>query len=161
MENILWVYVLFPAFFAFLLWGIFAKRWNPGSRDRAPRAPTEAPRAPERRTPTYMNRYGPFVIPSLRLPPLHSPTQRERRGPRHYVRSDERILEDINDRLIVYADFDVSDIVVGCEHGFVTLTGRVDSRRDKRNAERLATTVAGVVEVRNQLEIGAAKAKAA
>lgn len=151
MEDFLWVYVLFPVFFAFLLWGIFANRWNPGSRDRPPRGAA----APERKTPAYRTRYGPFVIPPIRLPPVRSPYQRVRRGPRNYVRSDERILEDINDRLIVYADFDVSDIEVSCERGYVTLTGRVPDRRDKRHAERIAASVAGVAAVRNQLQVGA------
>lgn len=159
MENFLWVYILFPAFFAFLLWGIFANRWNPGSRDKAPRS--EELRASPKHPPTYLGRYGPFTIPPVRLPPIRSPYQRQRRGPRSYVRSDERILEDINDRLIVYADFDVSEIEVKCEQGKVTLSGRVDSRRDRKNAERLAQTVSGVTAVTNELEVRARRAKAA
>ncbi|HEY8461362.1 MAG TPA: BON domain-containing protein [Blastocatellia bacterium] len=76
------------------------------------------------------------------------------RGPRGYRRSDERIREDINDRLTDDWYIDASDIEVTVNNGMVTLTGRVDSRREKRRAEDIAESVSGVTDVSNQLRIG-------
>ncbi|HEY7179769.1 MAG TPA: BON domain-containing protein [Blastocatellia bacterium] len=75
------------------------------------------------------------------------------RGPRGYQRSDERILEDINDRLTDDAYVDASDIEVIVNNSMVTLTGRVDSREDKRRSEDIAESVSGVTDVSNQLRI--------
>ena len=76
------------------------------------------------------------------------------RGPRGYQRSDERIREDINDRLTDDAYVDASDIEVIVNNSMVTLTGRVDSREEKRRAEDIADSVSGVTDVSNQLRIG-------
>jgi osmotically-inducible protein OsmY len=76
------------------------------------------------------------------------------RGPRGYKRSDERIREDVNDRLTEDYYLDASDIEVGVNDCVVTLTGRVDSRHDKRRAEYLAESVSGVTNVTNQLRVG-------
>jgi osmotically-inducible protein OsmY len=76
------------------------------------------------------------------------------RGPRGYQRSDERIREDINDRLTDDAYIDASDIEVIVNNGMITLTGRVDSREDKRRAEDIAESVSGVTDVSNQLRVG-------
>jgi osmotically-inducible protein OsmY len=75
------------------------------------------------------------------------------RGPRGYRRSDERIREDINDRLTDDWYVDASDIEVTINNGMVTLTGRVDSRDDKRRAEDIAESVSGVMDVSNQLRV--------
>jgi osmotically-inducible protein OsmY len=76
------------------------------------------------------------------------------RGPRGYKRSDERIREDINDRLTDDYYLDATDIEVSVHDCMVTLTGRVDSRSDKRRAEDLVESVSGVTEVSNQLRVG-------
>jgi osmotically-inducible protein OsmY len=76
------------------------------------------------------------------------------RGPRNYKRSDERIREDVNDRLTDDYYLDASDIEVKVNDCVVTLTGRVDSRSDKRRAEDLAASVSGVTDVANQLHVG-------
>jgi osmotically-inducible protein OsmY len=75
------------------------------------------------------------------------------RGPRGYRRSDERIREDVNDRLTDDWYVDASDVEVTINNGMVTLTGRVDSRDDKRRAEDIAESVSGVMDVSNQLRV--------
>jgi Flp pilus assembly secretin CpaC len=76
------------------------------------------------------------------------------RGPKNYQRSDERIKEDINDRLSDDWFIDASEIDVTVSSGEVTLTGTVDDRSDKRRAEDIAESVSGVKQVENRLRIG-------
>lgn len=76
------------------------------------------------------------------------------RGPKSYVRSDERIREDVNDRLTDDVWLDASEIEVTVERGEVTLAGSVEGRRAKRRAEDLADTVSGVRHVQNNLRYG-------
>ena len=73
------------------------------------------------------------------------------RGPKGYRRSDERIREDINDRLTEHAHLDASDIEVSVKDCEVTLTGKVFDRTDKRLAEDVAEDVPGVKNVQNNL----------
>lgn len=75
------------------------------------------------------------------------------RGPKGYKRSDERIREDVSDRLSQLDDLDPSDIEVTVSSGEVTLTGTVGSRREKFMAEEIADDVSGVTEVHNQLRL--------
>lgn len=75
------------------------------------------------------------------------------RGPKGYIRSDERIREDVNDRLSDDAFLDASEIEVSVSGGEVTLTGTVENRIDKRRAEDLAEDVSGVNNVQNQLRV--------
>jgi hypothetical protein len=73
------------------------------------------------------------------------------RGPKGYVRSDERILEDVSERLEEHGDLDASDVSVTVSGGEVTLEGAVDGRRSRRLAEDLAHSVSGVRDVHNRL----------
>lgn len=75
------------------------------------------------------------------------------RGPRGYRRSDERIREDINDRLSDRPDLDASNVEVNVANGEVTLTGNVNNRRDKRLAEDISENVSGVQNVENRLRV--------
>ena len=75
------------------------------------------------------------------------------RGPRGYRRADERIHEDVCDRLTEAGDVDATDIEVKVVAGVVTLSGSVTSRIAKRRAEDLAEGVRGVNDVQNQLRI--------
>nr|HMQ50574.1 BON domain-containing protein [Anaerolineae bacterium] len=77
------------------------------------------------------------------------------RGPRHYRRTDERIAEEICDRLMLDTQIDPSEIEIEVAAGEVSLTGTVEDRRAKRRAERLAETVVGVRDVHNRLRIEA------
>jgi beta-glucanase (GH16 family) len=81
--------------------------------------------------------------------------QREHRGrgPKGYRRSDERIKEDVNDRLSDDYYIDASDIEVMVSNTEVTLTGTVNSRDDKRRAEDIAESVSGVTNVENRLRV--------
>ncbi len=74
-------------------------------------------------------------------------------GPSGYTRSDDRIKDDINDRLTWNGRIDATDVNVDVNDGLVTLTGSVDSRRDKRLAEDIADGVPGVWDVSNQLRV--------
>jgi BON domain len=75
------------------------------------------------------------------------------RGPKNYTRSDDRIREDVCERLTMDHDVDASEIEVNVASGAVTLTGTVDNRHAKRRAEDLAESVAGVTDVQNQIRI--------
>ena len=76
------------------------------------------------------------------------------KGPRNYNRSDDRIKEDINDRLSDDAWIDATEIEVTVNNGEVTLTGIVVERSAKRRAEDVAEQVSGVKNVENRLRVG-------
>lgn len=76
------------------------------------------------------------------------------KGPKGYVRSDERILELVHEVLTDHEHVDASNITVGVKDGEVTLTGHVDRRSAKLQAEDLAATVNGVKDIHNRLLIG-------
>lgn len=75
------------------------------------------------------------------------------RGPKGYRRSDERIFEDVCDRLESHGRIDASEIEVSVEDAEVTLNGTVESRRTKRMAENVVDTVRGVYDVHNRLTL--------
>lgn len=75
------------------------------------------------------------------------------RGPKGYRRSDDRIRDDINDRLTDDAWLDASNIDVEVKDNEVTLSGTVNSREDKRRAEDLAEAISGVRHVQNNLRV--------
>jgi hypothetical protein len=75
------------------------------------------------------------------------------RGPRGYARSDERIREDVSERLEEHGDVDASDITVEVSDREVTLEGTVEDRRTKRLAEDVAESVRGVADVHNRLRV--------
>lgn len=75
------------------------------------------------------------------------------KGPKNYTRSDDRIREDINDRLSDDPWVDASDIDVTVSNGEVTISGTVRDRNDKRRAEDLAEAVSGVKNVENRIRV--------
>ncbi|WP_257459644.1 BON domain-containing protein [Archangium lipolyticum] len=75
------------------------------------------------------------------------------KGPKAYTRSDERIREDIYDRLM-HGWVNAEHVEVQVKNGEVTLTGLVEERRDKRTIEDLIDDVLGVKDVHNQLKVG-------
>ena len=77
------------------------------------------------------------------------------RGPRGYQRSDDRIREDVCDRLCEDPWVDASEIDVTVRSGEVTLAGNVRERADKRRVEDVIENVSGVREVHNNLHVGA------
>lgn len=76
------------------------------------------------------------------------------RGPKGYVRTDERIREDVCERLTYSDELDATQVEVTVQDGHVTLDGSVDSREMKRLAEDLAARVPGVTDVTNGLRVG-------
>lgn len=75
------------------------------------------------------------------------------RGPLGYVRPDERIADDIIDRLTDAPDIDASEIMLMVEGGVATLTGNVPVRAMKHRAEDIAADATGVREVHNRIRV--------
>lgn len=75
------------------------------------------------------------------------------RGPRGYKRSDDRIFEDVCERLTMLGGVDASDIEVEVRNGEVTLRGCVRDRWQKRHAEEALEDIPGVKDITNQLKI--------
>ena len=75
------------------------------------------------------------------------------KGPKGYTRSDERIKEDVNDRLSDDPYVDASEIEVTVKNCEVTLTGTVNSRNEKRRAEDVVDSISGVKNVENRLRV--------
>jgi len=73
-------------------------------------------------------------------------------GPKGYRRTDERIHEEISERLMMHPDVDASDIEVHVANGVVTLIGTTEDRHQKRIAEFIAEDVVGVDDVNNELK---------
>jgi hypothetical protein len=84
-------------------------------------------------------------------------TSRPSRGPKGYTRSDDRIEDEVCER-IARSGVDSDDIEVKVEHREVTLTGTVSSRDEKWWLESLVDDVFGVEEVHNRLRVGRAPA---
>ena len=75
------------------------------------------------------------------------------KGPKSYKRSDDRILEDIHDRLTYDNFLDASNVEVTVANGEVILTGTVSERADKRRAEDIAESVSGVLHLENRIRV--------
>lgn len=80
---------------------------------------------------------------------LHKP-----HGPKDYVRSDDRIREDICERLTYSEYIDASGVDVFVESGNVTLAGNVPDRRMKHTIEDIVESCLGVRNVDNRLRVG-------
>ena len=75
------------------------------------------------------------------------------RGPKDYQRSDERIREEICDRMTDDDSLDASDVTIQVKQGEVTLAGSVTDREQKRRAEDMAESISGVREVTNNIRV--------
>lgn len=75
------------------------------------------------------------------------------KGPKGYQRSDDRIREDVNDRLTDDDTLDAADIEVKVKDCEVTLSGFVQDRADRRLAEDCAEAVSGVKHVQNNIRV--------
>jgi osmotically-inducible protein OsmY len=75
------------------------------------------------------------------------------RGPKGYSRSDDRIREDVCDRLAWHPHIDASEIEVTVSSGEVTLAGTVHDRRSKRLAEDIVEDILGVKDVSNHIRV--------
>jgi hypothetical protein len=75
------------------------------------------------------------------------------KGPKGYIRSDERIEEEVCKNLARDKHIDASSIDVGVENGIVKLTGLVHSRQEKFAIEDAVENVSGVKEVKNDIKV--------
>jgi hypothetical protein len=74
-------------------------------------------------------------------------------GPQGYQRSDDRIFEEVCERLTQHGKIDATDMEVEVDNGEVYLKGKVENRQTKRLAEDTVATVPGVMDVHNQLKV--------
>jgi len=75
------------------------------------------------------------------------------KGPVGYQRSDEQIRDRVCESLADDDQLDASQIEVAVSGGEVMLSGTVDDRRAKRDAEDCAASVPGVRDVQNRLRV--------
>src|SRR5690606_797364 len=102
----------------------------------------------------------PYVVPGDTQPRYGGPGRQRSYagvGPRNYSRSDERITEDLCERLTHDADIDASDIEVQVAGGTATLEGTVSQRWMKHRAEDLADGCSGVRNVENRIRVQSAQ----
>jgi osmotically-inducible protein OsmY len=82
------------------------------------------------------------------------------RGPKNWRRPDDRIADEIHQRLTDDDWVDATEIDVRVEQGEATLSGTVHTRAEKRRAEDVVERCAGVRDVHNRLRIEATIGKA-
>jgi hypothetical protein len=75
------------------------------------------------------------------------------RGPKGYLRTDDRIREDVCERMSWNDELDATEIDVRVENGDVILEGSVETRYMKRLAGDLAERVPGVIDVHNAIRV--------
>lgn len=75
------------------------------------------------------------------------------KGPKNYQRSEERIREDVCDRLSEDDRVDASNIDIQIQNNEVILSGTVTTKEEKRRAEDLVERVSGVRHVENRLRV--------
>ncbi|MFP5305906.1 MAG: BON domain-containing protein, partial [Gammaproteobacteria bacterium] len=81
-------------------------------------------------------------------------SRRVQRGPKGYTRSDERIRDDICERLHYADDVDVGDVSVDVSAGTVKLEGTVPQRWMKYRIEDLCDDALGVLDIDNRIRVG-------
>ncbi|WP_427306336.1 BON domain-containing protein [Cupriavidus sp. H39] len=74
-------------------------------------------------------------------------------GPKNYRRGDDRIHDEVCDRLAHAHELDVSEVTVHVQDGLVTLEGHVGDRRSKYDIEEVAERVFGVQDVINHIRV--------
>jgi hypothetical protein len=82
-------------------------------------------------------------------------------GPQGYTRSDERIKEDICERLSEHHYIDASQVRVEVNQGVVILEGSVDDRWQKYQTEDLVDATSGVKDIQNRLTVSRASRQSA
>jgi len=74
-------------------------------------------------------------------------------GPKGYKRNDERISDEVHERLTDDPYIDASNVIIAVAGGEVTLSGTVEHRDAKHRAERIIEDVSGVSHVQNNLRV--------
>lgn len=85
--------------------------------------------------------------------PQHTELSHRGKGPKNYKRSDSRINEDVCDALYDHHFVDASELEVEVKDGNVILSGDVDSRYAKRDAEVAIDYISGVQNVENRIHV--------
>jgi hypothetical protein len=83
----------------------------------------------------------------------HANANHAGKGPRGYRRSDERICDELCERLTEHPQIDASEIEIGVEEGVVSLRGTVPDRQMKHRTEDCAERINGVKDVDNRLRV--------
>lgn len=99
--------------------------------------------------------------PSVAVLPRRVHTRPVRRyppGPKGYRRSDERIREDLCERLMRARHIDSSEVSVEVTDGKVVLEGTVPQRRMKHAIEDMADACLGVHDIENRIQVTPASA---
>ncbi|UVS95413.1 BON domain-containing protein [Burkholderia glumae] len=135
-----------------------------GARQRALRRGRRA--APQRTVYPHQRSQGGHGAPSRTRydPPGHPAREAARtartaprlRGPKGYTRSDERIREDVCERLAYAIDIDVSEVSVTVKDACVQLEGTVPERWMKHEIEDLADSCVWVRDVDNRVRVARA-----
>lgn len=110
-----------------------ALRHRPGSGGRAAGIPREQERG-----------YGEPVERVHRSQPV---------WPKGYTRSDERVRDDVCERLAHDGHVDLREVEIEVDGGVVTLTGIARDRSEKHRIEDIADHVMGVKDVQNHLRV--------
>lgn len=76
-----------------------------------------------------------------------------RRAPKSYQRSDERLTEDIYERLSNQWEFDATEVIVEVSSGKVVLKGSVPDRRTRHAIENIVDDAYGVKDIENNLRV--------
>lgn len=75
------------------------------------------------------------------------------KGPKGYVRSDDRIREDACEALFASIWVDATDIEVEVHEGYLSLNGKTQDRAQKKAAEACVENLPGVKDVLNYLTL--------
>lgn len=113
--------------------------------------PTEGPTAPTMAPPRTVRTSAAAVAVAVATPA--AARNFRGRGPRGYLRSAERIREDLCDRLTESPVVDASDIEVAVTGSEVVLTGSVDTTAEYQHVQEIALEVSGVTRVSNRLSV--------
>lgn len=127
--------------------------WQPRSRQDDDEGQYEKdPGFPGRGGPGFAGGYYGFGTGTLQ-PDWRTVERRYPPGPKGYQRSDERLREDISDRLMQARYIDSSDVTVGVSDAKVVLEGTVPERRMKHAIEDLVDACPGVQDIDNRIRV--------
>lgn len=79
--------------------------------------------------------------------------QRQRQVPQGYTRSDERIKDDVCEKLFHANDVEIADVSIEVKSGTVTLEGCVPQRQMKHRIEDIVEQCIGVTDVENRIRV--------
>lgn len=78
---------------------------------------------------------------------------RRKKSPKNFQRSDERIKEEVYDRLIQDPDIEIDDIEIEVQAGEVTITGTVPQRWLRYRVEETVDSIWGIKDITNNLRV--------